>query len=289
MLHMAKKSILIYAAANDTNHVDVFDYSNGEQVGTISGFAAAAGCVDAKGNVYIVSGNGTALEYAHGGTQPVNSYSPGGDLVGCSVDARGDLAISASSPEKVTIYAKGSASHSATYSNGACEAQFAMGYDNKGDVIGSGQYESIAICAVLKGTRQEGTLSANGFTINFPNGSMWDGKYVELGDQEAGTGKGQTGLIQTTLSGTTLTSAGETILEDTCYRGYVDVLNPFVLGNRNTPLDKQQGKVVVGSNLYCASSDSQSIELWHYPAGGYAFKTYPTSEPVTVVAVSIGT
>ena len=33
MLHMAKKSILIYAAANDTNHVDVFDYSNGVKGG----------------------------------------------------------------------------------------------------------------------------------------------------------------------------------------------------------------------------------------------------------------
>jgi hypothetical protein len=99
MLPAAKRSTLIYALANDAEHVNVYDYANGQLVGTISGgFSASAGCVDATGNVYIVADDGNAYEYAHGGTTPINSYGPGGDLVGCSVDAGGDLAISASAP-----------------------------------------------------------------------------------------------------------------------------------------------------------------------------------------------
>lgn len=140
----------------------------------------------------------------------------------------GDLALTASAPGKIIIYAKGDPKHS------------------KGDVAGTGQYDTTAICAVLKGTKYEGTLSMNGFTVNSPNGSMWDGKYFEVGDQEAGSDRGQTGLIQTSLSGTTLTEVGETILWDNCYRGLVDVLNPFVLGTKNTPINDRQRAVSVG-------------------------------------------
>ena len=126
-----------------------------------------------------------------------------------------------------------------------------MGYDRNGDIIGAGQYATIAICALLRGTDYETTLAQSGFTLNAPNGSMWDGKYLEVGDQEAGSGTGQTGLIRTKLSGTTITAVSETVLQDSCYRGLVDVLNPFVLGKKNTPVSDRQGTVVVGSNEFC--------------------------------------
>jgi hypothetical protein len=291
MLPQAKtgKSPLIYAALDDTSDINVYDYSNGEQVGTLSGFAAAAGCVDAAGDVYVVSANGNANEYAHGGTTPIQTYSPGGDLVGCSVDAKGDLAITAASPGVVTVYAKGNPSESKRYSNSECEIMSAMGYDDKGNIIGEGQYNGTYVCAVLRAQRQETTLSTSGITINAPNGAMWDGEYIEVGDQEAGSGKGLTGLYQTTLSGSTLTSHGEVMLTDTCYRGLVDVLNPFVVGKKNTPVNKRQGSVVVGSNRLCPPSNGVGIEFWHYPQGGNPFKTYGTTQGVNVVAVSIGT
>jgi hypothetical protein len=284
-----RKSILIYAASADTDDVNVYDYSNGEQVGMLSGFLAAAGCVDATGNVYIVSGNGNAFEFAHGGTTPIQAYSPGGDLVGCSVDAKGDLAVTAASPGVVTVYAKGNPSQSRTYSNSECEIMSAMGYDNKGNIIGVGQYNNTYICAVLRGAKQEITLSTSGITINSPDGSMWDGQYLEIGDQEAGSGKSLTGLNEVSLSGSTLTSHGEVMLTDSCYRGVVDVLNPFVVGEKNTPGNKHQGQVVVGSNRFCPPSNGQGIEFWHYPQGGNPYKTYSTNQSVNVLAVSIGT
>jgi hypothetical protein len=45
------------------------------------------------------------------------------------------------------------------------------------------------------------TLSTSGITINFPNGTMWDGKYIVVGDQEATSGKDETGMNEATLSG----------------------------------------------------------------------------------------
>jgi hypothetical protein len=290
MLPAAKtaKSILIYAAPADTENINVYDYSSGAQVGMLTGLPAAAGCVDAAGNVYVVSGNGTALEYAHGGTAPIQTYSPGGDLVGCSVDAKGDFAVTAASPGAVTVYAKGNPSESKTYSNAACEVMSAMGYDDMGNLIGVGQYTSTNVCALLRGAKQETTLTTSGLSIKAPNGSMWDGQYLEIGDQEAG-GNGLTGLNEMTLSGTTLTSHGEVLLNDTCYRGLVDVLNPFVVGKKNTPVNKHQGSVVIGSNRLCQPSNGLGIEFWHYPQGGNPFKTYSTTQSVDVLAVSIGT
>ncbi len=283
-------SILIYAEDETTGDVNVYDYSSGTQVGTLGGFVADGGCVDAKGDVYLVnSGAGTLVEYAHGGTTPLKSYDPGGTLVGCSIDSKGDVAITGSSPGRVIVYSKGDSKKGVSYSDTDCESVESMGYDNKGNVIGAGEYDEVSVCALLTGTKQETTLSTSGITINFPNGTMWDGKYIVVGDQEATSDKDETGMNEATLSGKTLTSAGEAILTDTCYRGYTDVLNPFVVGKKNTPANTQQGRVVVGSNSFCFDSSSGGIEFWHYPKGGNPFKIYKTVDVVTVLAVSIGT
>ena len=289
MLPQAKTKTLIYAEDEQTGNVNVYDYSSGTQVGTLGGSPADGGCVDAKGDVYIVADDGTVAEYAHGGTTPLQTYAPGGSLVGCSIDSKGDVAISGSSPGRVIVYSKGNAKKGATYSNTECETMSPMGYDNRGNAIGVGQYDEVSVCALLAGTKQDMTLATSGITINFPNGTMWDGKYIEVGDQEATSGKDETGMNQATLSGKTLTSAGETILTDTCYRGYTDVLNPFVVGKKNTPANTEQGNIVVGSNLYCFSASSGGIEFWHYPKGGNPFKMYGSADEITVLAVSIAT
>jgi hypothetical protein len=287
MLPRAKTTTLIYAEDANTGDTNVYDYASGEQVGTIDE-SIISGCVDAKGNVYLVKFAGdSVLEYAHGGTEPIRTYSPGGDLAGCSVDANGDVAVTGTSPGRVTVYPKGDPNRDATYSNTECETQASMGYDNKGNIIGLGEYDSINVCAVLAKAKQETTLADNGITIYHMNGTMWDGKYIALSDDEAE--HDLTGIYQTTLSGTTLTSHGETILTDTCYRGYVDVGNPFILGTKNTPANDRQGKVVVGSNAFCFSgSQGGGIEFWHYPKGGNPFKMYPTTDEIAVLAVSIG-
>jgi hypothetical protein len=101
---------------------------------------------------------------------------------------------------------------------------------------------------------------------------MWDGQYVALSDQMAGS-LNETGLYQTTYAGgtaPTLTYHSSTILLDTCYANYTDVPQPFIVGMTNTPHTVNQGHSVVGGNLYCDIAGGQSrVETWPYPAGGF--------------------
>ncbi|HEY2473675.1 MAG TPA: hypothetical protein VGI19_02630, partial [Candidatus Cybelea sp.] len=79
-----KRSGLIYAGDNATNDVDVYDYASHKQVGTLTGFNEPYGmCVDAKGDIYITNfAAGNAVEYAHGGSSPLNTYvTPGGEPI----------------------------------------------------------------------------------------------------------------------------------------------------------------------------------------------------------------
>ncbi|MGA2761153.1 MAG: hypothetical protein ABSF08_12655, partial [Candidatus Cybelea sp.] len=88
----------------------------------------------------------------------------------------------------------------------------------------------------------------------------------------------------------TLSSSGEVTFSASCYNDYTDIVDPFVLGKKNTPIDKKQGKVMVGGNLWCADTGSGGgVNVWHYPAGGSPFKNIPLSigNPGSVI-LSIG-
>jgi hypothetical protein len=284
-----RRSILIYAGGI-YGDVYVFDYSTGKQVGKLAGINGDSGmCVDAKGDVYIDQMVGTALEYAHGGTKVLRTYSPGATPVGCSVDAKNDLAVTHSG--KVTVYAGGDPSKGKTYSDPSCPTISKMGYDDKGNLIGAGWDQStVSVCALLAGSKAETTLSTSGFTINAPAGTMWDGKYVALTDQNYAGGEfgSDDGIVEASLSDTTLTSHGEPVLTDTCMGSGTDIVSPFILGERNTPVNHRQGKVIVAINTLCTASGVYQIEFWRYPHGGKPFKAYKVKMPLGAVgAVSI--
>ena len=246
--HKKQKSLL-YVGDDGTNDVYVYDFKSGKQVGTLTGFNGPYGmCVDATGDVYISNfDNGTVVEYAHGGTTVLNTYKSGGEPIGCSVDANGDVAATSFDPGEVTVFARGDRSKGKTYSDPDCEFFWTAGYDDKGNLIGEGEYSFIAACALLAGAKSMTTLSESGITIDFPAGTMWDGKYVALGDQEAG-GTFEDGVWPATLSGSTLTAASQEVkfaLPPSC-GSYGDQVNPFILGKTNTPVNHHQGKVELG-------------------------------------------
>jgi hypothetical protein len=289
MLPQKKKSVLIYAAGS--SGVEVYDYSNGKLVGTLSDAGAYAGCVDARGDVYIANfDEQDVVEYAHGGTKVLNTYElSGGTPIGCSVDSKGDLAVTSFDPGEVTVFAGGNPKKGTTYS-GACTYLWSLGYDNRYNLIGVGETSSAGRCyaGLLSGAKSISSLSFSG-TIDFPDGTMWDGKYIALGDQEAG-GTFDTGAYPSTLNGSTLSPVGsEVVFTDTCYNSYTDILNPFIVGKKNTPINDSQGKVVVGTNTWCPDGGGGGgIKFWRYPQGGKPFKTY-SQDSGTVLAVSIGT
>jgi hypothetical protein len=273
---------LIYAGDEETNDVYVYDYSDGKLVGTLTGFDEPYGmCVDAKGDVYVANfGAGNAVEYAHGGTTVINTFDSGGTPIGCSVDSKGDVAVTSFDPGEVTVFAGGDPSKGATYT-GSCTYLWSMGYDHRGNLVGIGETSSGGRCYVglPSGSKSMEALSFSG-TIDFPGSTMWDGKYIALTDQEA-DGSDNTGMIEATLSGSTLKSHGEAIL--TCASGFSDAVNPFVVGKKNTPVNEQQGKVVIGSGC------DGGIGFWHYPKGGDQFKDYSGDTDSYGAAVSLGT
>jgi predicted secreted protein len=288
----SKAGALLYAGSWDTNDVYVYDYPSGTTVGTITGNDEPYGmCVDQKGDVYVANfGNGTIHEYAHGGTIAINTYFPGGELIGCSVSARGEVAATSFDPGQVTVYAKGKTTSGTTYSNSACEYIWTMGYSAAGDLVGVGEYTSIDVCALMAGSKSETTLSESGITIGFPGGTMWDGKYVALGDQEAG-GTYQIGVWPATISGTTITAATpEVIFHDSCESDYAGDVNPFFAGKTNvTPKTKRRATNMVGPNRPNVDCSLQGVvNVWKYPAGGAPIKTLQLNgiEPYGV-AVSI--
>lgn len=274
-----RKSKLLYVSAFNGSDVTVYDYRTGEQVGMLTGLSSPAGqCVDAKGNIYISnSGTGVVNEYNHGGTKLIKTFATTGDAFGCSVDKAGDLAVTdflgpSYTPGSVAIFPKGS-SKGVVYSNPTdCRAIWPAGYDDKGNLVMIAENqasEAVTFCAVLKGSKSLTTLTTSGFTIYSPDSTMWDGKYIALGDQQIGGGL-QSGMIEATLSGSKLTSHGQVVLGDTCQGDYTHVVLPFIIGRKNTPVNDKQSKVVAGANEIC----SADFRLWHYPAGGAPFKSF---------------
>jgi hypothetical protein len=123
-------------------------------------------------------------------------------------------------------------------------------------------------------------------TIGSPGATMWDGKYIALDDQPTAPGDPTT-IYQATLSGSTLTEVSTTTLTDTCNGTSADIAQPFVVGQKNTPVNKTQGKTVIGGNLDCKAS-SNNFDRWHYPSGGSPHKTFslgfsPQGESVSIV------
>src|SRR5262249_47577682 len=103
ILPEAKKRKLLYVADAQTADVYVYEYPNGKLVGTLTGFQEAQGeCADAKGDVFITvpspySASSEILEYAHGGTEPIATFSDPGygeEPWSCAVDpTTGNLAV----------------------------------------------------------------------------------------------------------------------------------------------------------------------------------------------------
>lgn len=269
---------LLYVGDWETNDVYVYDWPTGTSVGTLTGFDEPYGmCVDREGHVYITNfGSGRVYEYKHGGTSPIRTEGTAGYAIGCSVAEDGSVAATdfytTTGAGQVVVFGDRFGSRGYSYADSsACYYMWPGGYDDEGNLIVSGEnpsvnVASVRVCVLLARTDHMQTLSLSGGSIHFPGGTMWDGKHIAIADQEA-NGTSQTGIYQTTLSGTTLTVKGQTILSDDCYGDYVDVVDPFIAGMKNTPVNRRQGSLLVGSNLWCTDQGYGRVGVWHYPSG----------------------
>lgn len=284
MLPQARRQDLLYVTSPAINDVDVYTL-DGTQVGHLTGFSEPTGmCVDRYGYVYVANtGSGTLVKYAHGGTSAVSTYEPGAPLSGCSVDATGDVAATIYQPGAVVVYAGGDPNDGTTYQNSSCPLQETMGYDDRGNLIGvtSSTQSKVTLCALMSGAASETVLTLNGVQMHDPGSSMWDGKYMTLTDQMV-DGEFETGIIRVSLAGSSLVPHGERLFTSPC--SYASMPHPFIVGKKNTPVNHQEGTLLVG-NSGCGSS--YSLGFWHYPKGGSYFKYYDVADRPYGEAVSI--
>ena len=281
------KTTLLYVSLG-LHRVGVFDYDTGERVGTLTGFDDPyGGRVDAKGDVYITEYfNGDTVDYAHGGTKPLKTFLSNGQAWGCSVDAGNDLAVTdrdtRTGAGQVCVWKGGtSASQSICYTGlPACGMMSPAGYDDRGNLFVPGEDNTTGdVCVLLSGATSMTELPLN-YWFNTPGAAMWDGKYVTLSNE--GANGEEEGIVRVAISGSSMHDGGRTLLGDTCYGVWEIELGPFTLGSKNTPANREQGKVVVANNSVCAE---QGAKLWKYTAGGYPYKAIAKG---LVVAISIG-
>jgi hypothetical protein len=292
------KSMLLYVSDWANNVVNSYDYKTGEQVGSLTGFDEPYGqCVDDRGNVFITNyGDGETMEFAHGGTSPLETFFTNGTPLGCSVDKRGDLAVTSFNPGNVTVFPKGKSTGN-TYSNASCNIMWPAGYDDTGNlyVLGesyqastrSGPTALVSVCEVAAGSAAMVVVPLSGANILYPGSVMWDGKHITLTDQGYSGGY-QSGVYQTVEdSSGGLTVVGSTNLDGGCYSGYTDIEQPFYVGKKNTPVNSKEGNVLVGVNTSCQNGGSNGVVFWRYPSGGDPFKKYNGDTEPLGVSVSI--
>jgi hypothetical protein len=251
----AKTADLLYISDVGTNDVYVYTYPQLRLSGTLTGFSTPYGeCADKRGDVWITNyGSSEIVEYAHGGTSPINTLNdPGQNPFACSVNIRnGALAVTnltstSGGSGSLSIYKKAAGSPK-NYVDPNFHQMYFLSYDNKGNIFVDGENASsdFLYAELTKGssTFTDITLTGSGFSgIRGPGGVQFNGKYIAVGDL------GGNVIYQT--SGSMVT--GSTTLGDQTG----GVLQFSIQGNRVISPDR---------NL-------QDFDVYKYPAGGFALK-----------------
>lgn len=286
----AKKQNLVYVSDLNGNDVLVYSYKTGLQVGQLTGFLEPAGqCVDAKGDVWITdSGDFQVVEYAHGGSAPLKTLATDGNGVGCSIDpVTGNLAVansfsSVNGTGDIQIF-KGASGVPTDYADkGECDAIFPPGYDNKGNLYFIALSSSYKLCELAAGASAIEPVTFSE-TIDAGGSVMWDGRHITVSAPNV-NGTQKTAIYQAKRNGArSLKVVGTTMVADSCNGADALVQQPFIVGTKNTPVNVERGKVVVGANYSCA----RRFDRWAYPAGGQPIRTGSTADEVGGNAVSL--
>ena len=162
-------------------------------------------------------------------------------------------------------------------------ATAATAYDNKGNLYAEAGTSGF-LCELPAGGTSLAPVAFD-HTINSPGGVMWDGKYLTLTDEA------YKGGISTALYRVKQTRGGLRVVSKTRIRDRqcgATVAQPFIVGNKNTPANHQEGTAVVGANPACYYFSS--VNYWHYPRGGFPFnQVQPQPGRAEGLSVSIRT
>ena len=266
----AKSIDLLYVSDLNTGDVDVYSYPAAKPEGKLKGFSAPHGeCVDAAGDVFITSGNaGEILEYAHGGTKPINTLSdPGYFPKACSVDPKtGDLAVmnlpQTALSGDVAIY-KHASGKPKSYTSSNLFFYYFDGYDSNGNLFVDGTAmdgRTFGLAVLVAGGKKFTPVSVNHEFV-FPGGVQWVGQTLVVGDQVSLTGPST--IYKFSVKGNTASETGSIPLTNSC-----DVLQFWIVQNR----------------MVAANTCLPTVMYFKYPAGGKATRVigHTLSEPIGV-------
>jgi|HubBroStandDraft_4_1064222.scaffolds.fasta_scaffold00034_6 hypothetical protein len=162
-------------------NVYVFSYPSDKLVGTLSGFQNPQGlCADKSGNVFITDVTASAIvEYAHGGTSPIQTLSDADQPMSCAVDAKTSKLAVGNSDNTVYVYAKEKGTPK-TYTI-PFRADFAT-YDNAGNLFIDGFGNPFKLVELPKGGSVFQNITLQGHTRDFsPAGLQWNNGELVFG------------------------------------------------------------------------------------------------------------
>ena len=173
----SSSSDLLYVSDESTANVYLFSYPAGQLVGTLTGLSFPEGlCVDRLGDVFVADpGAGQISEYAHGGTDPINTLKDSHYPDGCAVDpTTGNLAV-VNESGNVSVY-QNSTGEPTIYST-AFVPWFCT-YDTSGNLFADG---SNSIAELPKGGSTFQAFDYDGHYNGQPAGLQWVDRRLTVG------------------------------------------------------------------------------------------------------------
>lgn len=244
---------LLYVS--DYSDDDVLVIQRDKIVGKLTGFDGPDGvCSDRAGNVWIVNNLAADIvEYAHGGTEVINTLSDAGEYpLGCAVNPiSGALVVTniyttGSGPGSIAVYHHASG-EPLILSDPEIYYVYFCGFDNAGNLYIDGLNTSGAFtfAELRRNTRHFRNITLSG-TIYFPGNIQWDGKHVDVGDQMYND-QVESAIYQTD-------GAGGKIVGTTVFSGAQDIV----------------GYAVIDNSVIGPDANLGDVGLYPYPAGGDA-------------------
>lgn len=267
MLPDAKSENLLYVATGD--NVYVLSYPHGKLVGSL-GIAGNNLCSDRQGDVFIPTAGYEVVEYAHGGSSPIETLNDGDIPLGCAVDpTTGNLAVTneASGAGEVAIFPDSKAPSTwyrdpEIYTYGLC------GYDAKGNLFVDGSGSGNFLAELPHGQSTFRNYALNG-SFDVFGSVQWDGRHMTLSNPTTDQ------IYRLKLGKSSLEVVGTTQIDgwQNNYSGHWPYIQTWLHG----------------TSFVAQSSSLAKLGLWRYPKGGDASKVIGPFEngPANVYGVTV--
>ena len=269
---------LLYLSDNGTGDVYVYSYPQSRLVSTLkipSGNALGE-CVDSVGDVFVTamesSGGSMIYEFAHGGTNPIETLSDPGQAYGCAIDSKsGNLAVTNGRDEHnpyyqnagdVAVYAGARGQPTMYYvRNNKIQGFRFCGYDNDDNLYLSAvdsYHSNNDLLRLSNGSSSFETISLPKELYGW-SPVQWDGKHITVSSDPSVRSRrgGPISIYRLRISASSATILGTTELnsEKNHYEGQLWI----------------QGNTVTGVGAYARGYENAF--LWPYPNGGKPRRT----------------